>query len=613
MTRRPGAAAAPARAAAPVRAAAPARAAAPVRAATPARAAAPVRAAALAPARAAAPAPARAASLVPARAASLAPALAASLALTACGASDPAAGPLDGPAAAPLDRPTTRGTQLQFRFDPDDVVETFASASGSFLIHFAREGRNAVPDADVDATGIPDFVEEVAAVYDEVLVHYRDVLGFRPPASDEHLPDNGGDGRFDVYLVDFAGIGDGVFSADACGVDGGEDRCVGFMTQENDYAGYGYPSTRTANRILGSHELFHAVQAAYDNDQDTVLKEGTAVWATESFDRSLRDFEGFVDGYLANTDRSLDVPLGGPVDPFSYGGALFFQFLEERYGEGTVRSLWERVEDGAFGEADPVWFEQLEPLLSSRAQATFAEAFVEFATWNLLTGAAADPARSYADGAGYRGLVPRRVSAPYSDRLRVFHASAQYFSVPPGGRARMTAALAAPAGDPSSRDGLALLLAARRGGAYGDVVRAADPAAGAEPIDTEGADGLAVIVVNTLQDGASRKPTLCIGTADEVAACRAAAEGEAGGDGGGGGGEGGDGGEGGGKALPGGDEGGADGGCGCRIGSPVAAAGGSAAPGGLALGASLLALAARRRGERARSAVSSRRGRGAPR
>ncbi|KYF66690.1 hypothetical protein BE11_10730, partial [Sorangium cellulosum] len=368
----------------------------------------------------------------PGAAASLATALAALLA--ACGAGDPAAGPIDAPAAAPLDRPDTRGTQLQFRFDPDDVVETFASASGTFLIHFARDGRSAVPAADADASGVPDFVEEVAAVYDEVIVHYRDVLGFRPPESDKDLPDNGGDGRFDVYLVDFAGIGDGVFSVDAC-AEGGEDRCVGFMTQENDYEGYDYPSTRTANRILGSHELFHAVQAAYDDDQDTLIREGTAVWATESFDPSLRDFEGFVDGYLSNVDRSLDVPLGGPVDPFSYGIALFFQFLEERYGEGTVRSLWERAEDGAFGEADPVWFEQLDPLLSSRAEATFAEAFVEFATWNLLTGAAADPERSYAAGAGYRGLAPQEVAAPYADRLRVFHASAQYFSVPPDGRA----------------------------------------------------------------------------------------------------------------------------------------------------------------------------------
>ncbi|WP_437587236.1 MXAN_6640 family putative metalloprotease [Sorangium sp. So ce1000] len=516
----------------------------------------------------------------------LAPALAASLApaLAGCGADDTAAAPLDGPAAAPLDRPDSRGTSLQFRFDPDDVVETFASASGSFLVHFAREGRCAVPPADDDATGVPDFVEEVAAVYDEVIAHYRNVLGFRPPSSDEDLPDNGGDGRFDVYLVDFAGVGDGVFRVDACAEDGG-DRCTGFMTQENDYSGYGYPSTLTANRILGSHELFHAVQAAYDHGQDTLITEGTAVWATESFDPSLKDFEGFVDGYLANTDRSLDVPFTGPVDPFSYGSALFFQFLEERFGEGTVRSLWERVEDGAFGEADPAWFEQLDPLLSSRAQTTFSEAFVEFAAWNLLTGSAADPERSYAAGAGYRGLAPQEVAAPYADGLRVFHASAQYFSVSPGGRATMTAALAAPADDPAQLSGLALLLAARRGRAYGEIVRAGDVASGAEVVDTAGADDLAVIVVNGLQEGGSRKPTLCIGTPDEVAACRAAAEGAGGGDGGGAGGE----------APPQGAAGGIDdGGCGCRVAAPAATAASSAAAFGSA-GASLLALAARRR------------------
>ncbi|WP_437895696.1 MXAN_6640 family putative metalloprotease [Sorangium sp. So ce124] len=504
--------------------------------------------------------------------------------LAGCGADDTAARPLDGPAAAPLDRPDSRGTGLQFRFDPDDVVETFASASGSFLVHFAREGRCAVPAADDDATGVPDFVEEVAAVYDEVIAHYRDVLGFRPPRSDEDLPDNGGDGRFDVYLVDFAGVGDGVFRVDACAEDAG-DRCAGFMTQENDYSGYGYPSTLTANRILGSHELFHAVQAAYDHGQDTLITEGTAVWATESFDPSLKDFEGFVDGYLANTDRSLDVPFTGPVDPFSYGSALFFQFLEERFGDGTVRALWERLEDGANGEADPVWFEQLDPLLSSQAQTTFAEAFVEFAAWNLLTGSAADPGRSYAAGSGYRGLAPEEVAAPYADGLRVFHASAQYFSVPPGGRATMTAALAAPTDDPAQLSGLALLLAARRGRVYGEVLRAGDVTSGEVVVDTAGADDLAVIVVNGLQEGESRKPTLCIGTPDEVAACRADAE-ATGGDGGGGGA--------GGEASAEGAAGVDDGGCGCRVVAPAAAPSSSAAF-GCALGASLLAAAARRR------------------
>ncbi|MCC6557573.1 MAG: hypothetical protein IT372_31865 [Polyangiaceae bacterium] len=498
-------------------------------------------------------------------------------------------GALHGPAARALDRPDTPGNDEQFNFDPGDVVETFGSPGGDFLIHFTRQGPNAVPAADADGSGTPDFVEQVAGVYDEVIVHYRDALGFRPPESDAAIPDNGGDGRFDVYLVDFAGIGDGAFRTDACGL-GGPDVCAGYMVQENDYAGYGYPSALVANRILGSHELFHAVQAAYDAGQGSIMSEGTAVWATESFDPSLNDFEYFIDGYLDNPDRSLDVPLPGPVDPFSYGSAIFFQFLEERYGGGAVRALWERAEDGANGVADPVWFTELDPMLAERAQATFAEAFVDFATWNLFTGSFADPARSYAEGAGYARVKIEEVAAPYSDLLRVFHASAQYYRVPPAGRPSMAAALA-PA-TPEQLDGLSLLLLPEQGGAYGQVARVADLEAGSEAIDTSGADALVVVVVNGAQAGDSRRPTLCIGTPDEVAACKAAAGGTGGGGGGGGGaGGGGD------EEAPGED----DGGCGCR----VEGAGGGI-PGGAAAAAAAAAvgLAARIRGRRRRARIA---------
>jgi hypothetical protein len=118
-------------------------------------------------------------------------------------------------------------------------VETHGSASGHFLVHFTKAGTHAVPPADVDASGVPDFVEEVATVYDEVYQRYHVDLGFRTPVSDEGIPiDNGGDGRFDVYLVDFAGVGDGVFRTDGCGAENPE-VCAGYMVQENDYAGYG--------------------------------------------------------------------------------------------------------------------------------------------------------------------------------------------------------------------------------------------------------------------------------------------------------------------------------------------------------------------------------------
>lgn len=494
--------------------------------------------------------------------------LASAAVLAGCGAESepPFEGPSpDEPTIAPLVRPDTPGNGLLFNFEPADVVESFGSDGGRFLVHFTRMGQNAVPDADADASGVPDFVEQVAAVYEEVLTKYQDDLGFRAPVGDEGLPDNGGDGRFDVYLVDFAGQGDGHYSNDTCGP-GNDDVCAGYMVQENDYAGYGYPSTLVANRILGSHEFFHAVQAAYDIGQGSVLAEGTAVWATETFDPSLKDFEAFLDGYLDNPDRPLDKPLPGAVDPFSYGAAIYFQFLTERYGDAMVRSLLERGENDAGGVADPVWFEQLDPFLQAEAGASFADAFTDFATWNLFTGKFADPARSYDAGAGYPGVKMTEVAAPFADdELRVFYASAQYYRASPGGRAAMTAALVAHDGTPEDVDGLRLLLASREGDVVGPVIEVADVGAGSETVDTGTADKLVVVVVSGLTGGDSRKPALCIGTVDEVAACRAsilAGTGGAGGAGGSGGaggagGSGGAGGGGGSETEP--------GGCACRV------------------------------------------------
>lgn len=423
--------------------------------------------------------------------------------------------PADAAGRSPLVRPDTEGGGLQFDFEEGDVVETHPSPGGRFLVHYTRDGINAVPEDDDDTSGVPDFVEEVATTYDEVLATYES-LGFRAPLDDGDVDDNGGDDRFDVYLVDFAGVGDGAYRDDAC--DG--DRCAGFMTQENDFAGYGYPSRTVAIRILCSHEFFHAVQSAYDNGQGSVLAEGTAVWATEAFDPSLGDFEAFLPGYMGNPDRPIDEPLPGPVDPFSYGSAIFFQYLAEAHGEDAVASLVEATEDGAGGVDDPYWLDQLEPVLGEIDGTSFAEAFTEFATWNLYTDEAADPARSYADGDGYPRVRIDPEVMPYVDeRLRLYRASAQYIGASPGDRQQVTAAVVPTALSPEGADDVSLILAAEVDGAIEVAFVLDDVTAGTQVIDTDGIDRVIVGVVNTATIGESRRPALCIGTVEEVAAC----------------------------------------------------------------------------------------------
>ncbi len=447
-------------------------------------------------------------------------------------------------------RPDAPNNPRMFSFDEGEIVETLASIGGHFRVHYTRAGADSVPVADVDMSGVPDFVELVATTYDEVYTHYQS-HGFLTPVSDASLGDNGGDERFDVYLVDFNGQGDGHYQTEGCA----KDVCTGFMSQENDFKGYGYPSLQVAVRTVASHEYFHAIQAAYDANQGAVLAEGTATWASETFDPALKDFENALPGYLSNTARPLDEPTGGATDPFSYGTALWFAFLEEKYGEGLVRGLLERTVDGANGVADPQWFEVIDGFLTEKAGASFAEAFVEFSRWNLFTSTHADPAEGYAKGGDYGAVKMEAVAAPYTDTaLRAYYASAQYYRLPTDGRAAMTMALVSKtAGD---TDGLVVLTANELDKKY--TAALLDDTSGAAAVDTSTADHLIVAVINTATSGDSKKPGLCIGTVDEVAACKATFGMTSGAGGGGAGGGGG---------APVMEDGGGAGDCGCRVGA----------------------------------------------
>ncbi len=423
-------------------------------------------------------------------------------------------------------RPTdTTATELMWRYLGTDVVEATASDGGSFKVHYTRSGLNAVPALDADDSGVPDFVERVDETYEAVGALYHGPLGFRTPLTDGTIGDNGGDARFDVYLLDFARSADGAFRVDQC-PPSQLDRCLGYVVQENDFAGYGYPNTTVATRILGSHEYFHAVQAAYDNNQGVVISEGTAVWATERFDPSTNDFELFIDGYLDRPDRSIDSPPPGPVPSFAYGSAIFFKFLTERHDDALVRKLWEHLENG-HGDplepadlADPTFVVQLDALLKRDYGSSFAEEFAEFARWNLYLSTAGDPAQAYVEGRRYPAAASTAVTLPFQlDGQRVFYASAQYFKAPAAGRTRVTAALVDSTLTPTDDlDGLVLWLAARKVGRNTEVIRVT----AGQTVDVT--DGEVIAVVTNTHRGPtgttlSQRPGLCLGTPAEVAAC----------------------------------------------------------------------------------------------
>lgn len=403
-------------------------------------------------------------------------------------------------------RPDSPASEETFRFDDDEVVERVDTER--VRVHFTRSGRNAVPRFDGDASGVPDYPELVAARYEEYLARYA-ALGFRAPVSDADLDDdNGGDGRFDVYLIDFFGRADGAFQTDAC-----TNTCVGYAVQENDFAGYGYPSLDVATRILATHELFHAVQSSYDAGQDGIFREGTAVWATEQLEPELDDFEWFIGGYLERPGRPLNRPVSGVVlDPFNYGAALFFRFLTERFDDpDLVRRLLERVEDGARGIDDPKWYEALDTLLAEDFDRTLSETFAEFALWNVFTGPRSSqrPGLGYAESARYPPVSTEVARLPFVDeRPRHMQLATRYYELDADGRDAVEVRLV---GDAAEMVTWLVI----DGASQARVVSGSTVArARLGPDDT-----VIVAVVNPRLEGPSRRASVCVGSPDEATRC----------------------------------------------------------------------------------------------
>jgi hypothetical protein len=112
-------------------------------------------------------------------------------------------------AEAHLSRPTLVDPE-PLHFDPEDRVLTYSSPGGRFQIFYVIDGRNGVGSEHTDGDAIVDRIERMADAYDEAYATFTSTLGFAPPPSDEQaIPENGGDDRIDVYVLDTGEVAGG--------------------------------------------------------------------------------------------------------------------------------------------------------------------------------------------------------------------------------------------------------------------------------------------------------------------------------------------------------------------------------------------------------------------
>ena len=184
--------------------------------------------------------------------------------------------------------PTRRARPTSTATPPADVVESFPSAGGHFRIYFTRAGANAVAVTDANMQRHARQRGGGGRLYEQVLTFYQG-LGFRAPPSRRHP---------DAATTAATGASTSTCStspARPTAPSRGSVRWRGLHRLHGPgerLRRLRIPVDAVGNRILASHEFFHAVQAAYDVSQSSIFSEGTAVWATEQFDPTLDDFEG---------------------------------------------------------------------------------------------------------------------------------------------------------------------------------------------------------------------------------------------------------------------------------------------------------------------------------
>lgn len=303
--------------------------------------------------------------------------------------------------------------------------EYHVSPGGHFKIWYVtttedRPGAGWPELDDADTGTVPEYVRQCGTFLEESRRVIVEELGYRPPPTDyqyhdlyeEMDSDDGGDGLYDVYIVDLPSQFSGYTRPEAITTGA---ALPSYIVLDNDFV----ESRRSVEKALDllritiAHEYFHAVQFGYDAGEAAFWLEQSAVWIEEQVYDEVDDYLTYLpsfSGFLTEPWLALDAANG----EHEYAGVLWPLFLEQRFDRDLIRIIWDRAETSRALEA-------IDEGLRS-VGSDLASAFQEFTTWNVFTDMRADAERYYEEGASYPPVELSGLHEPVlpgaSDRLR---------------------------------------------------------------------------------------------------------------------------------------------------------------------------------------------------
>jgi len=209
-------------------------------------------------------------------------------------------------------------------------------------------------------------------------------LGYRKPLKDGKL---GGNSKFDVYLKDVGSVG----LYGYCAAEKRIQRFLasGYCVLDEDFSRTQFPSSpKKSLKVTAAHEFFHAVQYAYDAEDDRWLLEATATWMEERIADGANDNRQYLPfGQVKNPYDPLDTGAGGALN--QYGNWAFFEFLTKKYGAGVVREIWNQM---AADKRSPDRYSTQAIVKVLARRGGFTKMFSEYAAANTA------PGKTYPEG-----------------------------------------------------------------------------------------------------------------------------------------------------------------------------------------------------------------------
>jgi hypothetical protein len=292
---------------------------------------------------------------------------------------------------------------------------TYDTPEGHFKIHYVTEGDSAVyqPQKDDDYNGHPDWVDATGQVLEHAWNREVSSLGYLWPPSDLQNPDppgNGGDGKYDVYLMNlqagpiwYLGYTQGEINV----AQPWPASFTSHIALDNDYLGYGPGHTQLEwLQVTVAHEFFHAIQMAYDGAEyeqgggniKPYWMEMSAVWMEEMVYDEINDYLGYLPEFFAEPWLSLKT-FESLSDQHAYGSCVWPLFLSEKFDSVIIRDIWERcAEVPGNNVIDYAEGKSATDIVLEAGGSNFEEAFREFTVWNYFTGSRARTELYYSEG-----------------------------------------------------------------------------------------------------------------------------------------------------------------------------------------------------------------------